>query len=130
AVHGADDGAVQHLPENKLRHAQAADKGPSASLATQAADKGPSASLASLRHPSTYRKYASGGRSARRLASRPFSPTWASPRHTRGFCEAAPIRQLGLMCCTSRAPPFLRRTTSKLNTASPFSSKRIFQRPS
>src|SRR2546429_7572052 len=40
---------------------------------TQAADKGPSASLARLRHPSTYREYASGCRGARRLASGPFS---------------------------------------------------------
>src|SRR5436190_2759969 len=40
---------------------------------TQAADKGASASLASLRHPSTYREYASGCRGARRLAAGPFS---------------------------------------------------------
>src|SRR2546430_5416376 len=46
---------------------------------TQAADKGPSATPtyvpigASLRHPSTYREYASGCRGARRLAAGPFS---------------------------------------------------------
>src|SRR4029450_12033055 len=54
AVHGADDGAVQHLTKNQLRHAQAADKGPSASLAPSAAR-------------STYREYASRATFGRRL---------------------------------------------------------------
>src|SRR5262249_43988555 len=58
AVHGADDGAVQHLTEDELDH------------------------------------------------------------------------YFGLTVVTSMAPPLRRRTTSKLKTASPFSSKRIFQSPS
>ena len=46
--------------------------------AAQAADKDPSASLASWRHPSMYREYASGCRGARRLASGPFSAAWVA----------------------------------------------------
>src|SRR5207244_4069916 len=63
---------------------------PVRSFARQAADKGPSASLARLRHPSTYRAYASGCRGARRLASGLFSTACISSDPS--VCRRAVVR--------------------------------------
>src|SRR6185369_15141955 len=75
----------------------------------QAADKGPSASLAPSAAGSTYGKYASPPAFGRRLAAGPFSPACAPWRPVGGAAGAGAI---GATCGRWRPRPPAQRTES------------------